>query len=81
MLDASEIYPEIVFIMMLCACHIITTDIAFVLHFYLFYYYYVVVVFFFLSTPDPVLTPLAASIQPSLSTAQFQPESQPAELG
>lgn len=79
MLDESEIYVEIVFIMMLRICHFITTDIAFVLHFYLFHYYYDFF-FFFLSSPNPVLTPLAASIQPSLSAAQFQPEPQPAEL-
>ncbi len=43
--------------------------------------YFIFIMIFFLSTTYPVLTPLAASIQPSLSTAQFQPEPQPAELG
>lgn len=80
MLDESEMYPEIVFIMILRVCHIITVDTAFV---FTFIYLFRLLLWwiFFLSTPDPALTPLAASIQPSLSTAQFQPEPQPAELG
>lgn len=60
MLDESGIYSEIVFIIiMLRVCHIITTDIAFVLHFYVSIYFIIIMIilFFSLSTSDPVLTP------------------------
>lgn len=79
MLDESETHSETTHAMMLHVWRTITTDIAVVLHVYSFNHYSDFPPS--LSTPDPVLTPLAYSIQPSLSTAQFQPESQPAELG
>lgn len=79
MLGESEMHLETTHTMMLHVWHTIKTDIAVVLHVYSFNHYSAFSPS--RSTPDPVLTPLAYSIQPSLSTAQFQPESQPAELG
>ena len=80
MLDESEMDSERVFIVML-RCMFVTLLPQILPLFCISIYFIIIVIFFFLH-PFPVLTPLpAASIQPSLSTAQFQPEPQPAELG
>lgn len=71
--------PEIVFILKPWVCHTVTRDAALCTH--LFVYCVFIMIFFPLLSLDGADPPAAASIQPSLTAAQFQLEPQPAELG